>query len=194
MITRDDVLEIRAVRESGVDELFGVYKECEDFLALGPVATASLEMVRADWITSQSMGGKFCGIYLRDGTLVGVLDFVPGNYRGRADTAYIALLMVKQSFRHRGIGSRVLGLVELSVRTDPKVKRMRLGVQVNNPDSIRFWRHKGFRTYFGPELLADQTTVYRMEKELHSDADKDASLSAPPVKTGAEGGRDGHPE
>jgi ribosomal protein S18 acetylase RimI-like enzyme len=160
----DDLLEIRAVDGTGVEEIFGVYKACEDFLALGPVAAASREMVRADLEMSKSMGGEFCGISLRDGPLVGVLDFVPGNFRGQADTAYIALLMLGLSFRRRGIGSRVLALVESEVRKDPRVARIRIGVQVNNPSAIRFWQNRGFHIYAGPELLADQTTVYRLEK------------------------------
>ncbi|OGO09795.1 MAG: hypothetical protein A3K46_00555 [Chloroflexi bacterium RBG_13_60_9] len=164
MLIRDDVVEIREVDEAGADGLFPVYKECEDFLALGPVAAASLEMVRADWKTSQSEGGIFCGIHLRGGELAGVLDFVPGNYHGRADTAYIALLMLRQSCRRRGIGSRVLDLVESEVRKDPRVDRIRIGAQVNNPSAIQFWQNRGFRIYSGPELLADQTTVYRLEK------------------------------
>jgi ribosomal protein S18 acetylase RimI-like enzyme len=166
MLIRDEVLEIRAVDEAGVGEIFGVYQECEDFLALGPVATASLEMVRADREMSKTMGGDFCGIHLRDGTLVGVLDFVPGNFRGQADTAYIALLMLRLSFRHRGIGSRVLALVESEVRKDPRVTRIRAGVMVNNPSAIQFWQNRGFIIYGGPELLADHTTVYRLEKKF----------------------------
>ncbi|MGB7539259.1 MAG: GNAT family N-acetyltransferase [Anaerolineales bacterium] len=166
MLIRDEVLEIRAVDEAGVEEIFGVYIECEDFLALGPVATASLEMIRADLEMSKIMGGEFCGIYLRDGTLVGVLDFVPGNFRGQPDTAYIALLMLRLSFRRRGLGARVLELVEAEVRKDPRISRIRIGVMVNNPSAIQFWQNRGFILYGGPELLADKTTVYRLEKKF----------------------------
>ena len=166
MRMRDDTLEIRPAGEESLADLFAVYKECEDFLALGPVAAASLEMVRADLEMSKTMGGKFCGIYLRDGTMAGVLDFVPGNFREEPDTAYIALLMLKLTFRHQGIGARVLELVEREVRTDPRITRIRIGVMVNNPAAIEFWQNRGFRIYAGPELLADKTTVYRLEKKF----------------------------
>ncbi|MBN2084788.1 MAG: GNAT family N-acetyltransferase [Anaerolineales bacterium] len=166
IISNEKNLEFRPAGEEALKELFAVYKECEDFLALGPVPTASREMVRADLAMSKTMGGRFCGIFLRDGRIVGVLDFVPGNYRGQPDTAYIALLMLKQSFRHQGIGSGALVLVEQEVRKDPRIARIRIGVQVNNPSAIQFWQNRGFRIYAGPELLADQTTVYRMEKLL----------------------------
>ncbi len=166
MLTRNDAMEIRPAGEEDIEGLFTVYKECEDFLALGPVAKASLEMVRADLEMSRTMGGEFCGIYLPEGTMAGVLDFVPGNFRGQPDTAYIALLMIRQSFRHKGIGARVLELVESKVREDPRVTRIRIGVMVNNPPAIQFWQNRGFVIYGGPELLADQTTVYRLEKKL----------------------------
>ncbi len=164
MLMRDDFIEIRPAGEENLADLFAVYKECEDFLALGPVAKASMEMVRADLEMSKTMGGRFCGIYLGDGRMAGVLDFVPENFRDQPDTAYIALLMIRQSFRHRGIGIRVLELVEAEVRKDPRITRIRAGVMVNNPTAIQFWENRGFIIYGGPELLADQTTVYRLEK------------------------------
>jgi ribosomal protein S18 acetylase RimI-like enzyme len=162
----DEGLGIRSVAEENLDELLGVYKECEDFLALGPVAIASPEMIRTDLETSRREGGSFCGIYLPDGAMAGVLDFVPKAFRGRRDTAFIALLMLKKSVRRRGIGSRGVELVESEIREDPAVSRIRLGVMVNNPAAIRFWQNHGFAIYSGPELLADQTTVYRMEKKF----------------------------
>jgi ribosomal protein S18 acetylase RimI-like enzyme len=166
MLMRDDYLEIRPAGTENLADLLAVYRECEDFLALGPVAKASMEMVRADLEMSKTMGGEFCGIYLRDGRMAGVLDFVPGNFRGQPDTAYIALLMIRQSFRHRGIGIRVLELVETEVRKDPRITRIRIGTQVNNSAGLQFWQNRGFVIYGGPELLADQTTVYRLEKKI----------------------------
>jgi ribosomal protein S18 acetylase RimI-like enzyme len=162
----DEVLEIRPVDGDGLDGLFPIYKACEDFLALGPAAAATPGMVRADFSTSQSEGGEFCAISLRDGTMIGVLDFVPGNFRGGVDTAFIALLMLALPYRRRGYGSRVLGLVESEVRRDPRISRIRIGVMVNNPSALQFWQNRGFRIYSGPERLPDQTTVYRMEKLL----------------------------
>ncbi len=166
MLMRSDILEIHPAGEKNLEELLAVYKECEDFLALGPVAKASLEMVRADMEMSKTMGGEFCGIYLRDGTIAGVLDFVPGNFRGQPGTAYIALLMLKPSFRRRGIGALVLEMIEEEVRKDAQITRIGIGVMVNNPSAIQFWKNRGFQICSGPELLADKTTVYRMEKNF----------------------------
>jgi ribosomal protein S18 acetylase RimI-like enzyme len=163
---RENDLIIRPVGEEQVEELFRVYKDCEDFLALGPVANASREMVMADLRTSQSEGGRFCGIYLGDGTIAGVLDFVPGNFRGQRDTAFIALLMIGRSHRNRGLGSRALAMLEMEIRKDPAVSRVRIGVMVDNPAAIRFWQARGYKIYAGPEPLADQTMVYRLEKKF----------------------------
>jgi ribosomal protein S18 acetylase RimI-like enzyme len=157
---------IRTTGEECGGDLLAVYADCEDFLALGPVAKASPEMVRADLRSSQSEGGEFCGIYLPSGPIAGVLDFVPKNFRGQRDTAFIALLMLRPSFRHQGIGPRVLELIETEIRKDPVVSRIRIGVQVNNPLAIRFWQNHGFQIYSGPESIADQTTVYRLEKKF----------------------------
>lgn len=166
MILRDEDLRIQPAGEENIGDLLMVYKECEDFLALGPVATASREMVLSDLKTSQSEGGKFCGIYLQDGPIVGVLDFVPKNFRGQSGTAYIALLMLRKSFRGRGIGSRVVERIESEVRKDPGAACIRAGVMVNNPPAIRFWQARGFEIVSGPERLADQTTVFRLEKKI----------------------------
>jgi hypothetical protein len=43
--------------EPELRRVLAVYQQCEDFLALGPVATASLEMVKADLALSQQEGG-----------------------------------------------------------------------------------------------------------------------------------------
>ncbi len=159
-------MRIQPVWEENIGDLLFVYKECEDFLALGPVAIASEDMVRSDLRISESEGGMFCGIYLHREAMIGVVDFVPKNFHGQSDTAFIALLMLKKSFRNRGIGSRVVKLIESEIRKDQGVVRILGGVQVNNPTAIRFWQNRGYQIISGPERMADQTTVYRLEKQF----------------------------
>jgi len=162
---RDDVI-LRTVGEEQLADLLAVYRGCEDFLALGPVAHASPGMVLADLETSKNEGGSFRGILVPGEGMVGVADFVPGNFRSQRDTAYIALLMIQASHRNRGIGRRALERIESEIRKDPEIRRIRAGVMVNNPKAIRFWRSRGFEIVSGPVTLADQTTVYRLEKKL----------------------------
>jgi ribosomal protein S18 acetylase RimI-like enzyme len=164
MNIRSDLIAIRPVGEESLADLLAVYKGCEDFLALGPVAAASLEMVRSDLDISKREGGTVCGIFLPEEPMIGIADFVPRNFRGQSEAAYIALLMVKKSFRNRGIGSCALEWIEAEIRRDQGVSRIQAGVQVNNPSAIRFWQARGFEIISGPERLADQTTVYRLEK------------------------------
>ena len=159
-------IEIRPIGEESIAEILSVYQACEDFLALGPVATASLEMVRSDLEMSKSQGGEFCGIYFEDKPMIGVVDFIRGDYQGRSDAAFISLLMLARSFRKRGIGSRVMDRVEGEIRKTPGVTTIFSGVQVNNPLAIRFWRNRGYAVISGPDLMADQTTVFHLEKKI----------------------------
>ena len=69
MNIRDKFLEIRPVTQDNLDAVLEVYQHCEDFLALGPVATASMEMVLKDIEISKNEGGTFCGIYTADGKM-----------------------------------------------------------------------------------------------------------------------------
>ncbi len=41
-------LRIHPVSPEGLDAVLDVYRQCEDFLALGPIAAASMEMVLKD--------------------------------------------------------------------------------------------------------------------------------------------------
>src|SRR5512140_667494 len=54
-----------------------VYRQCEDFLSLGPVSVASMHMVENDLEISKKEDGIFCLIYRSDSQdVLGVFDFV----------------------------------------------------------------------------------------------------------------------
>ncbi|MDO9333881.1 MAG: hypothetical protein Q7T57_05095 [Dehalococcoidales bacterium] len=74
---RGNSLILRTVTANNKEAIFWVYRQCEDFLALGPEPKASLEMVMKDMETSQHEGGYFCGIYHTDGHLLGWLISSP---------------------------------------------------------------------------------------------------------------------
>jgi ribosomal protein S18 acetylase RimI-like enzyme len=163
---RDQTFEIRPIREDELDAVLEVYRHCEDFLALGPVATASMEMVLKDIELSNAEGGMFCGMYAADGTMIGVVDYVPSNYRGDPEAAFLELFMIESSFRNQGIGKAVFEAVENEIRKDPNVRIFFLGVQVNNPRAVEFWQRNGFRVTSGPKLMPDQTIAFDLEKEF----------------------------
>lgn len=159
-------LEIHPVGEGDVYAILEVYRQCEDFLALGPVATASLEMVLKDLEISRDAGGIFCGIFDAHGEMIGVVDYVPNHWEGDPQAAFLELLMIAAPFRSRGIGTAVVEAVENEIRKDPGITVIHSGVQVNNPQAIRFWQRHGYRIVSGPKLYPDQTTAFDLRKDL----------------------------
>jgi ribosomal protein S18 acetylase RimI-like enzyme len=159
-------LEIREISHDELDVVLNVYWQCEDFLTLGPVATASMEMVLKDMEVSQEEGGIFCGILISDREMIGVVDFVPSQYRGDPQTAYLSLLMIAKPFRSQGIGGSILKAVEEEIQKDANVKAILAGVQVNNPRAVKFWQKHGYQIVSGPDHMPDQTIVFGLRKEL----------------------------
>lgn len=163
---RASEFEIRPVTTSELPQVLKVYRQCEDFLALGPVPQASMQMVLADLKLSQDEGGVFCGIYRADGEMLGVVDFVPSGFEGVHEHAYLSLLMIGQPFRRDGLGTAVVDCIEDEIKKDPAVTTVRAGVQVNNPHAIRFWQGKGYRIISGAQFLPDQTVCFQLIKPI----------------------------
>lgn len=170
LLLRGRTFDIRPLREAELGEAFSIYRQCDDFLALGGNA-ASLEMVKADWEHSRAVGGVFCGIFdraagLLDTPMVGVVDFVPQGWQGDEATAFLELLMIGKYHRGKGLGAEVVKLVEEEIRKSGKVKVIKSGVQVNNPRAVSFWQRQGYQITGGPELMDDGTTVYHLAKQM----------------------------
>lgn len=149
-----------------MNAVLGVYRACEDFLALGPQPKADMAMVLRDLDGSQQHGGFFCGIHDATGSMIGVADFTLSGFEGQPQVAFISLVMVVPSLRGQGIGTEVVGLIEREVRRDPLVTVIRSAVQVNNPDAQRFWSRHGYQIVGGPEAQPDGTTVLGLRKNL----------------------------
>jgi ribosomal protein S18 acetylase RimI-like enzyme len=148
-------------------EILEVYRLCEDFLALGPVATASLAMVQADLALSHEAEGLFCGIYRRsDHRMMGVVDFVPAGWQGDPASAYLELLMIAAPYRAQGLGAEVVQVVEAELVRAAKIKVIHAGVQVNNLGAVRFWQRMGYKLVSEAELMPDGTTCYALQKVL----------------------------
>jgi len=162
---RQHTLEIRPVTSADASAVLDVYRQCEDFLALGPEPVASLAMVLADIETSRCQGGRFCGIFAADGRMVGVVDAVPGGFEGDPHAAFLALLMIAAPYRDQGIGQAVVALVEDEISRDPQVTTIFSGVQVNNPQAVRFWERNGYRIVSEAEPQGDGTTAFRLRKD-----------------------------
>ena len=167
MTIRENLLEIRLITQDDLDAVLAVYRQCEDFLALGPVSTASMEMVLKDIEISKQEGGVFCGIYTPDGKMVGIADYVPNNWEGDPQAAFLSLLMIAAPFRGQGIGAAVVEAVENEIRKDARITMILSGVQVNNPQAIKFWQRQGYQIVSGPTLFPDQTTAFGLRKDLN---------------------------
>ena len=159
-------VKIRPLAPGELDAVLDVYHQCEDFLALGPVPTASMEMVLKDVEISKEEGGLFCGIYTVHEKMIGIVDFVPKGFHGDPHAAFLSLLMIAAPFRQRGIGKAVVEAIEQEIKKDPQITVILSGVQVNNPRAVQFWQSNGYRIVSGPELMPDQTTVFGLRKEI----------------------------
>jgi ribosomal protein S18 acetylase RimI-like enzyme len=167
LVTHDNRFRIRPIVSDELEAVLDVYRQCEDFLALGPVPTASMEMVLQDIEISRREGGIFCGIYdATDGKMIGVVDYVPGNFEGDPHQAFLSLLMIAAPFRQQGVGKAVVEAIEDEIKTDAQVTAILAGVQVNNPQAARFWQKRGYRIVSGPTLMPDQTTVFGLRKDI----------------------------
>lgn len=161
----DVEFELRAVGEAQIADLLALYRQCEDFLALGPAPVASVAMIRGDLAASGTEGSVFCGIYDRSGLLVGVIDFSRGGYRGDSTLAHIALVMLAQSHRGRGLGTRVVHAVETIIWQGPAVRGIAVEVQANNLAGMRFWTRRGYRVVGAAALQVDGTTTVPLLRE-----------------------------
>lgn len=156
---------LRPVGERDMDALLALYRECEDFLALGPRPYASVEMVRGDLALSAADGGLFCGIYTPGGELAGVVDFTPGSRRDNPQEAHIELLMLAPAYRGLRLGEAVVRATEATIWQAAAVQAIAVEAQVNNPDAIRFWQRMGYRIISGPHPQTDDTTSWYLRKE-----------------------------
>jgi ribosomal protein S18 acetylase RimI-like enzyme len=158
-------IDIRPVVPADHPALHEVYRQCEDFLSLGPAAKASLDMVISDIEEAKAESGIFSGIFYGK-KMIGVVSYVPSRFEFRPVDAFILLLMLIPPYRRKGIGTDVLDRVEKEILAHGRVRSIKCGVQVNNPDAQRFWQKHGYQVTGGPDLLPDKTTVYHLRKEI----------------------------
>jgi len=163
---KTDRFTIRPFTPDDLPAVFEVYRQCEDFLALGPNPHASLKMVEADWELSRAQNGDFCCILNPVGEVIGVVDVIPHHFEGLPDHAFIELLMIAQPHRAAGLGTAIVRAVENDLIQHNALSAILSGVQVNNEGGCRVWQRMGYRIISGPTLLPDQTTVYALRKDL----------------------------
>jgi len=164
MSIENNTLEIRTVTLDDKYAVLDVYRQCEDFLALGPESRASLGMVLKDIETARREGGIFQGIYT-DGKMIGIVSYVARNFEKKPQEAFISLLMIANSYRGYGIGTDIVKRIEKEILKDSHVTTILSAVQVNNPKALRFWQKNRYQIAGGPELRPDSTTVFNLRKD-----------------------------
>jgi len=166
MLIHDDLYQVRNVTGDDAEAILEVYRQCEDFLALGTEPTASMSMVFNDIEASQREGRDFRGIYNSSDEMVGIIDFMTCNYDGNPHVALISLLMIALPFRRQGTGTKIIELLERDLKKHYNIITIISAVQVNNLSAQRFWQKNGYRIVSGPVLQADKTTVFQLRKDL----------------------------
>lgn len=165
MVLPGNHITIQKVDINHMDSIFNVYKNCEDFLALGPVPTASKQMILDDFQLSEEEGGIYCGIYFQ-GNMIGIVDFVLSGYKGYPHYAYLSLLMISKKYRHQGFGEDVVQTVETEICKNSSIESIFAGVQVNNKYAISFWNKMGYKIVSGPQVMPDTTVTYKLQKDV----------------------------
>ncbi len=163
---RGHSLTIHPISPDELEAVLNVYRQCEDFLALNLLPTASMEMVLQDIELSKGYGGLFCGIYTSDGEMVGVIDYVPSNFEGDPCAAYLNLLMIAAPFRKQGIGKAVVEAIENEIKRNAQVDKILSGVQVDNLQAVRFWQRNGYRIVGEPKVYPGQLRGFDLRKDL----------------------------
>jgi len=146
--------------------VFEVYRQCEDFLSLGPQPVASMEMVLKDIQASLTKNGVYYGIFLDESEMIGILDLIPREVENIVEAVYIELFMITPQHRQRGIGTQILRVIEANIKNKTGVNQILASAQINNPRALSFWQRNGYVIFGGPELQPDLTTVYHMKKDL----------------------------
>ena len=158
-------MRITPLADADLPAVLEVYRQCEDFLALGPQPRASAAMVAADLAHSRAAGGEFCGLWDESGRLVGVLDLLRTGFAGDPQCGFIELLMVAAPWRSAGLGAAATAWALAQMRAGGAA-RAATAVQVNNPAALRFWLRQGFTLAGPPQPQPDGTVTCLLEQAL----------------------------
>jgi ribosomal protein S18 acetylase RimI-like enzyme len=167
MLIQSDSFEVRTITQMDLEAVLDLYRQCEDFLVLGPKPTASIKMVLEDIDISRRAQGVFCGVFAGDDGIIGIVDFVPGNFEGNPHVAFFSLLMIAPDFRNQGIGATIVELIEKEIKKNAQVTAILSAVQANNPKGLRFWQKNGYRIVGGPQPQPDHTTTFSLQKDFN---------------------------
>ena len=144
-------LIIQSLTESDAEAVLSVYRQAIDFLELQTSEPPSLAMAQSDIEASQQRGSEFVGLFKRDSReLIGLADFVPKNFRGQQDYAWLNVLLIRQSDRRQGYGRVAYRAIEAFIFGDPSVTRIGTALLPQYEASLKFAERMGFERAGGP--------------------------------------------
>jgi RimJ/RimL family protein N-acetyltransferase len=144
-------LMVQTLVESNVPDALKVYVGAKDFFDLQTTEELSGEMIRSDMAATEKQGGEFAGIFSRAShELIGVIAFVPKNFQGQADYAWINLLLIRDIDRRNGFGREAYQAIEAIIFSDPNVKRIGGTLLPQFEPSLKFAEALGFERAGGP--------------------------------------------
>jgi ribosomal protein S18 acetylase RimI-like enzyme len=122
--------------------------------------------VQQDIEMSPREGSRYCGIYTSDGTMIGVVDFIPANFEGNPQHAFHSLLMIAAPYRQYGLGEQIVKWIEADIKIDGQVRTIFSAVHINNQGALRFWQKNGYQIISDPETQTDTTVTYRLQNDI----------------------------
>jgi RimJ/RimL family protein N-acetyltransferase len=144
-------LLIKPLTSSQAEAVWNVYKQAADYLELQTTEPLSLAMARSDIEAASLRGSEFVGLFERTSNeLIGVADFVPKNFRGQPDYAWLNVLLIRQSNRRQGYGTEAYRVIEEYIFDDPVVTRIGQALLPQFEPSLRFAEQMGFERAGGP--------------------------------------------
>lgn len=164
VIVQTNTFTIGTVKKNDYPVILKIYEQSRDFLSLGPISNASMEMVLKDIKHSKEEKGKYCGIWDLKGNLMGIVDFVPLLADG--ESSFLSLIIISVDYRDKGLGSKVVQALEQYLKTRYSVKRILSAVQTTNRKAICFWKKCGYTVETILEKRRDETVIFKMGKEL----------------------------
>ena len=85
---------------------------------------------------------KFVWVLYSGAAMIGCADVIRGY--PTADKAVIGLLLLAEPWQRRGLGRAFATLVEQAISGWDAIRCLRIGVALDNPLALRFWRRIGY--------------------------------------------------
>lgn len=151
--------------DADATDLVDLYEGCADFLAAGAAHASPRGAALADLEASRAGGSDFRFVVGPEGSVLGVVDFLPGEPGSAGAPLSVNLLMLAPEHQNRGVGTAVVGRLE-ALAAARGVLRLAAAVQVENAPGRRFWERLGYAVVAGPDRNDDGTTVLHLSKRL----------------------------